>query len=77
MTKESIFSKLTQYHNIIYITHMLFIAPLLFIVAYYGLKDLKKSEYKVNSYQSLLILQGSLAIMVFLYHSYKLYISMI
>ena len=77
MTKQSIFTKLSQYHNIIYITHILFVAPLLFIVAYYGLKGFKKSKYKVSSYQSLLILQGSLAIMVFFYHSYKLYISMI
>ena len=77
MTKQSIFTKLSQYHNIIYITHMLIVAPLLFVVAYYGLKDFKKSKYTVNSYHSLLILQGSLAIMVFFYHSYKLYISMI
>ena len=77
MTKESIVSKITQYHNIIYITHILLVAPFLFFVALIGLKDLKKSEYKVNSYHSLLILQGSLAIMVFFYHSYKLYISII
>ena len=77
MTKESFFAKLTQYHNIIYITHILLVAPFLFFVSLIGLKDFKKSEYKVNLYHSLLILQGSLAIMVFFYHSYKLYISMI
>ena len=81
--KVSFLNRLTLYHNIVYLLHIFVVAPLLFIVAYKGLEKQNvsyptnmKTIKKIDAYEGLLILQGSLAIMVASYHGYKLYKSL-
>jgi len=76
MGKE-FFKKLVTYHNVVYIVHILVVAPLLLGVSYLGLKKSPIDNVrKMNLLQLLLVIQGSIAITVVTYHAYLLYSSM-
>ena len=70
--------QLLEYHNLIYITHIFIVAPLLLLVSYLCLEESKFTMKQTpTGKEFLLLIQGSFGILVFLYHSWKLYSSLI